>query len=338
MAFDVNIQNAFANCETETAMKRTDLSLKGLEVFQLVATMGSAQAVAQETGLSVSTISHHLRSLEDQLGVALLDHRRRPMVLTPAGGVFLKYIDEALGLIRKAQAELVTGDVHQATSLRLGLIEDVDSEIGPELAVMLASGMPRCAFTHHTRPSHEILRLLRKRQIDIGLANRPSDAVLDLQETPFLRDPFVLAVPVSAELAPEGFLAGDSKLPFLRYSTAQIISGQIEAQLRRLKVSLPTRFNIESHQTMMAMIAAGEGWAITTPLSFMRARRFHRQVRLHPFPSKGFARFLSVFATPECSQTSQQMVCHTLQSLTRKRALQPALEMMPWLERDFHLL
>ncbi len=87
-------------------MPRTDLSLKWLEVFQLAATLGSVQAVAQETGLSISTVSHHLRSLEDQLGVSLLDHRRRPMVLTPAGSVFLKYIEEAMSLIRKARATM----------------------------------------------------------------------------------------------------------------------------------------------------------------------------------------------------------------------------------------
>jgi DNA-binding transcriptional LysR family regulator len=44
----------------------------------------------REAGLSISTVSHHLRSLEAQLGVTLLNHARRPMTLTPVGAVFLK--------------------------------------------------------------------------------------------------------------------------------------------------------------------------------------------------------------------------------------------------------
>ena len=43
-------------------MQETDLSLKWLEVFKLTAALGSVRAVAKETGLSISTVSHHLKS------------------------------------------------------------------------------------------------------------------------------------------------------------------------------------------------------------------------------------------------------------------------------------
>ena len=64
------------------------LSLRWLEVFQLIAKSGSIQQVASETDLSISTVSNHLRSLETALSVDLVDHGRRPMGLTPAGEVF----------------------------------------------------------------------------------------------------------------------------------------------------------------------------------------------------------------------------------------------------------
>ncbi|MFK8033993.1 MAG: LysR family transcriptional regulator [Hyphomicrobiales bacterium] len=318
-------------------MLRSDLSLKWLEVFQFTATLGSIQKVAHETGLSISTVSHHLRSLENRLGVDLLDHSRRPMVLTPAGSIFLKYVDEALTMIRKGQAAIVFGNILEAQRLRLGLIEDFDSDIAPELAVNLASGMPNCDFIHRTCASHAILELLRQRQIDLGVANRPSENTLDLLETPFLRDPFVLAAPSNSKNSPEELLAGNSTLPFLRYSTSQHISQQIETHMRRLRISLPNRFEVESNQTMMAMIAAGSGWAITTPLSFMRAQRFHSQVQLHPFPGKGFAREIFILTTPECAEATQLFVSNTLRSLVQKRVLQPALEVMPWLGSTFRL-
>ncbi|MGI9366087.1 MAG: LysR family transcriptional regulator [Rhizobiaceae bacterium] len=318
-------------------MLRSGLSLKWLEVFQLAANLGSVKMVAKETGLSVSTVSHHLRSLEDHLGVDLLDHSRRPMMLTPAGGIFLKHIDEALTLIRKAQATIVSGNVLEARKLRLGLVEDFDSNIAPELAVYLASGMPNCDFTHRTASSHQILELLRQRHIDIGVANRPGERVLDLQETPFLRDPFVLAAPLNCPYTPDELLAGTGTVSFLRYSSSQMISGQIETHLRRLRISLPHRFELESNQTMMAMIASSSGWAVTTPLSYMQAQNFHSQVRLHPFPGKGFARNISVFATPECAEATQVFVNGILQNLVQKRALQPVHESMPWLADLFRL-
>ncbi|MCP4319810.1 MAG: LysR family transcriptional regulator [Hyphomicrobiales bacterium] len=319
-------------------MQRSRLSLKWLEVFQLAARSGSVQAVASETGLSVSTVSHHLQRLDDRLGVSLLDHNRRPMVLTPAGNVFLRYVEEALSLIRKAEIEAVSGNMIEARSLRLGLLDDFDSEVAPELARTLAAGMQNCEFTHYTRTSHDILRLLRNRQIDVGVAARPMDDVTDLVEYPLLRDPFVLVTPASHGLSPEDYLAGKSALPFIRYSRTQVIGRQIEAQLRRLRIALPNRFEMESNQSIIGMVADGSGWAITTPMSYLRARRFHTQTDLHRFPGKSFARYVSLFTTDEYAQSVAQMIASTLRRLIQLRSIEPALEQIAWLDDNFFLV
>ncbi len=319
-------------------MDKSNLSLKGLEVFQLTANLGSVQAAGREMGLSISTVSHHLRSLEDQLGVALLDHARRPMTLTPAGAVFLKNIDEALKLIRKAHAEVTLGNMTEARHLRLGLIEDFDSDIGPELAVLLANGMPKCDFAHYTRFSNEILDMLHAQKLDIGIASQPGNNTSQLKEFPMLRDPFVLAIPTKCTTRPADFLAGSGGLPMLRYARDQQIRKQIEAQLRRLRIDLPVRFEVESNQTMMAMIAAGSGWAVTTPTCYFRARRFHDQVQLHPFPAKGFARHLSLFARDECADEVIGTINSAMRNLIEMRLIQPAIEAMPWLRDELYLL
>ena len=124
------------------ANAKKDLSLKWLELFQICARKGSLQAAAKETGLTISTVSHHIRSLEDHLGIELFNHARRPMVLTPKGNVFLRNIDSALLMIRKAKAEASAGSLAEASLLRVGTIEDFDSDIIPEVAVYLAKQMP----------------------------------------------------------------------------------------------------------------------------------------------------------------------------------------------------
>ena len=319
-------------------MKRSQLSLKWLEVFQLTARCGSVQGAADETGLSVSTVSHHIQALERSLGVALLDHTRRPMSVTPAGAVFLRYTDEALRLLRKAEVEAQSGALSQMRNLSVALIEDFDSEVGPELARFLTASMPNCAFRYFTRPSHDILGLLRSRDIDIGIAARPQFDLPDLVEIPLLRDPYVLAVPVNRTISPEDYLADRSGLPFLRYSRGQIVGAQIDAQLRRLRVALPNRFEFESNQSLMGMIAEGDGWAVTTPLNYMRARRFHRQITLIPFPGKGFARYLSAFTNDIHARDVTATVAETMQRLIQARSVEPAIERMGWLRDIFRLL
>ena len=319
-------------------MKPTRLSLKWLDVFLHVARTGSIRAASEDTGLSISTVSHHLRQLETALGPPLFDHARRPMPVTPAGAVFQRRIDEALRLIRKAEAEAQAGSLQETRHLSIALVEDFDSEIGSELARILTASMPQCRFRHLTRPSHEILDLLRGQEIDMGIAARPQFDAPDLTEMPLLRDPFVLALPASAHHAVEDVFAGRTALPLLRYARNQIMAKQIEQQLRRLRVSLPDQFEFDSNQTIMRLVAEGDGWAITTPANYMRANRFHRQIRLAPFPGKGFARYISVFTTELANETVARTVTETMRHLIQTRAIEPAIDGLPWLADQFRLL
>lgn len=317
---------------------RPELSLKGLDLFLICARKGALQAVAQEAGLSVSTVSHHLRQLEQHLGVALFDHDRRPLVLTPRGQVFLRRIEPAVMAIRKARAEAMSGSLAEASHLRLGTIEDLDSDIVPELAVYLSRRMPACDFTYHSDVSHQILHMLRDRQLDLGITASPSERFRDLQDRPLLRDPFVVVLPLGTEQPVAEIVQGRSKLPFLRFSGALIIAQQIEAQLRRLGVDSPHRFECGNNQTLMAMVAAGAGWTITTPLLFARARRFHPQLRMHQFPGKAFARTLVLAATPDCSAAILDLVDAELRRLLTRHAVAPFHASTPWLKDMFTLI
>lgn len=319
-------------------MQRTSLSLRGLEIFQLLAKSGSVRKVAAETGLSISTISHHMRSVEESLGVELLDHSRRPMVLTPAGSIFARHVEDGLQAIRRGETELTAGDLSQVRELRFGIVDDFDSEVAPELAQFLANAMPMCTFKHHTRPSHEILQLLHEQKLDIGVATRPIADLPGLVEIPLLRDPFVIALPSRCEDAPEHLLAGRSKLPLLRYSRHQIIGSLIEAQLRRTRKNLPNRFELESNQSIFGMIAENSGWAITTPASFARAKRFHEKIVLHPFPGKGFSRTLSLFCSKFYPATSADMIAQSLRRLLSRYFVSPISQKYTWLRQDFRVL
>ncbi|WP_120501144.1 LysR family transcriptional regulator [Roseovarius sp. EL26] len=319
-------------------MKKTRLSLKWLEIFLLITRHGSLQAASEEAGLSISTVSHHLRSLEDELGVQLFDHKRRPIRLTSEGSIFQRNISEAMRLIHKAETEATTENVSQTRNLKLALIEDFDSEITPELARSLIDSMPNCRFQHLTRPSHDILELLKNNDIDIGVATRPQFPQPDLNEIPLLRDPFVMILPATNDTPPERLLDDPSTLPLLRYNQNQIIGTQIETQLRRLRISQPVQFEFDSNQTLMNMVAEGHGWAITTPTNFMRARRFHRQIKLVPFPGKEFARFISVFTTDLCAPQILTAINQTLRNLIQSHSISPMTQKFPWLRDQFNLM
>lgn len=315
-----------------------DLSLRWLELFQIYARTQSLQATADEAGLSASTVSHHLRNLEDHLGVALFDHARRPMVLSPKGKTFLRNISQAMQAIRKATAEASAGSVGDMTHLRVGTIEDLDSDVTPALAVYLSKQMPGCDFLYHTGTSHEIIKMLRQRALDLGIVTTPTSAVSDLTDWPILREPFVAVLPVAADASLPDIIAGHHKLPFLQFSRDLIIATQIEAQLRRLGVRLPNTFECGNSQTLMAMVADGAGWTITTPLLFSRARRFQSKVRMHPFPGKTFGRTLSLVAGPDCARPVTDLVKQKLRDGLSRHVIADTHRDVPWLKDQFTLI
>ncbi len=321
-----------------TPTSNKELSLKWLELFQSYARTHSLQATATETGLSKSTVSHHLRSLEEHLGVALFDHARRPMVLTPTGRNFLRNIAQAMQGIRKATAEASSGNVADTSYLRIGTIEDLDSDVTPELAVHLSHKMPECNFLYHTGTSHQIIEKLRRRELDLGIVTSPEKPVNELIDWPLLRDPFVAVLPKSADAPLPDIVAGHTKLPFLQSSSDLIIAAQIEAQLRRLGVQLPNKFECGNNQTLMAMVAAGAGWTITTPLLFARARRFQPKLRMLPFHGKSFARTLSLITSLDCAQSVIDLVSHKVRGELSRQVISETHRTIPWLKDQFVLI
>ncbi len=129
-------------------------------------------------------------------------------------------------------------------------------------------------FLYHTDSSHTIIEMLRNRQLDLGIASIPSEQFRDLQDRPLLHDPYVLVLPLNVAQSIPDIMEGRAKLPFLRFSSNLVIARQIESHLGRLGISAPHRFECANNQTLMAMVAAGAGWTISTPLLFRAPKGF----------------------------------------------------------------
>ncbi|MDP5008911.1 MAG: LysR family transcriptional regulator [Glaciimonas sp.] len=110
-------------------MKTCDLSQ--LEVFALVAQQRSFRKAAQLRGVSASALSHTLRTLEEQLGVRLLNRTTRSVTLTEAGQRLLTRITPALQEIDEAIEEINDFRTSPTGTLRLNVPRTVADLILP---------------------------------------------------------------------------------------------------------------------------------------------------------------------------------------------------------------
>lgn len=84
-------------------MDRSDVTLERMRSFVRVAERGSLSAVARELGVGQSTITRHLRELEQALGVALLGRTTRGVSLTAEGA---RYYDDCLRILRMVEQSI----------------------------------------------------------------------------------------------------------------------------------------------------------------------------------------------------------------------------------------
>jgi hypothetical protein len=66
-----------------------------------------------------------------------------------------------------------------------------------------------------------------------------------------------------------------------------------------MNLHLPHRFEMDSNQSISALVASGTGWTITTPLSLLRAGRFAGGIDAHPLPGDPLERRIVLFATDD---------------------------------------
>jgi len=319
-------------------MAGTKLSIQALEVFETLARTLSLQETARIMGMSISSVSHHLNRLEQELGVRLIDRSRRPMILTPAGFNFARRIEEGLRHIRLAQSETAIGGLYQARELRIGVIEDFEGNIVPDLAIKLAQHLPRLKLTLRTEPSHSAVRLVENRQLDLAIAAGPQESDRRLTTHDILRDPFVLVTPKSRTLCADTYLSDASGVPFLRYNAHHQIGMQVEAHLKRNAVTLANRHEFDSNQSILALIANNQGWTITTTVVLLRTQRFLDEVSVSSLPIAAFARTISLFADPEHNVETANVITTLIRRLAQTHTLEPALKRYPWLAGSLNII
>ena len=309
--------------------------LNALKVFLAVSTCGNMTSAAKRLGLTQSAVSQSIRQLEDNLGTVLLDRAQRPLTLTAAGTVLQRH---AVPLVEDASA-LATVVRQAGTSkvqeLRIGIIDSFASTVGPSLIRSLLEQVERLSF--RSGLAHDQAEGLLSRNLDLIISSDGMDDVDGLDRYRILTEPFVLLLPEKlAAVNPrpdlKALAAGHS---LIRFSARSQIGAQIERHLRRLGVKAPRLLEVDATDALMAMVGAGLGWAIATPLCLLQARSQIASIRVVPFPATGFVRQLHLFARAgeygELPQRVAQLACDIL-----KRDCAPELrKLVPWLRGQF---
>ncbi|MEM9476508.1 MAG: LysR family transcriptional regulator [Pseudomonadota bacterium] len=314
------------------------ITLWGVEVFAATAEERSISAAARRLDASPSAISQQLSNLENALGTRLVDRSARPLALTPAGGVFLLRAQTILNEAAEARAELAMNDLSRLSRFNLGMIEDFDADVTPQLLAEMGDTLTGTRFLLETGASHRLYDLLETRVLDVIVAAETTAASSWAEVHPLLEEPFIAAVPKGALDGAGDPLATLRPMPLIRYTKRHLMGRQIAAHLARQNLTLDHRFELDSYHAILAMVAAGAGWSIMTPLGYLRAGRFRDKVDVIALPMAPMARTISLIARRGVLHDMPEQVAARLRPLLTDLIVGPAKARMPWLGDGLRVL
>jgi DNA-binding transcriptional LysR family regulator len=309
------------------------VTLWGIEVFVSAAEEGAISSAARRLGVSPSAISQQLSGLEAALGAVLLDRSTRPLQLTSAGVMFRRHAQTILNTTAEAQAELARADLSTLTTLRLGMIEDFDADVTPRLLQALSDDMRGCRFLLETGASHRLLDQLEARALDIVVA---ADAEPGLgsdgdwrEAHPLMAEPFVAVTERGAQPETQSLIL---------YSARHLMGRRIAQHLAQLGIRPAHRFELDSYHAILAMVAAGAGWTILTPLALHHAARFAPHLDMHPLPFAPLERTLSLSTRAGILHDMPLQIADRMRALLQEQVIRPALATWPMLQGQLRLL
>jgi len=315
------------------------ITLWGIEIFMAAADERSISAAARRLGASPSTVSQQLTNLESAVGATLLDRNARPVRLTKAGEIMHRRAQAILNEAAQARAELAMSDLSMLTRFRLGMIEDFEADVTPQLLTHMAGEIRGCQFLLETGASHHLYDLLDSRALDVIVAAELGGEAEWVEVHPLLREPFVVA-------APRGVMPAESdrllrhlrRMPLIQYTQRHYMGRLVSSHIARQNITLPHRFELDSYHAILALVGQGQGWTILTPLALRRAQRFAAQIDVFDLPFEPLSRTISLTARRGILQDMPTNVAATLKPILQETVIAPSVARHPFLRETLKLL
>lgn len=122
------------------------MEIRQLRTFRAVATLNSFNQAAEVLGYAQSTVSAHIKALEDDLDVRLFNRSGKSISPTKAGELLLQYAQRILDIEDEIRAELI-GQVEPHGCLAIRIPETVSTYFLPAILATFHSIFPKVGFT-----------------------------------------------------------------------------------------------------------------------------------------------------------------------------------------------
>lgn len=253
-------------------------------------------SAARTLGLTQPAVSLAIGELEKKLGFDLFDRTVRPLALTVAGGLLRQRAGALIAEARQIGPLLRETEHGKVPLIRVGIVDSLSRVLSAPLSSYLATKADEVSILLGLTASHASDLLTRRLDLFLGVDDLEDWA--GLERWPLAKEPYILLLPAGTE-APRTVASLRKlaqSLPLIRFSSRSQTGLEIEAHLRRLGITAPRSFEFDTPYGVTSLVAAGSGFAITTPLCIREAAVPEASLVTAPLPGPQISRKLTLVA------------------------------------------
>ncbi|GAA1359226.1 LysR family transcriptional regulator [Streptomyces beijiangensis] len=259
------------------------MTLDDLRVFVAVCRAGSLSAVARDLACTQSAVSQHVKRLEREVGVRLVERHARGVVPTVAGRILRAAAEEGIGgldLALRQLAELARGD---GGSVRITTGGTTVRHFMSEAIVDFRRRSPKVGLEFRTEnSSRSCFDALAEHDVDLAWITVGAP-VRGIEQRPVVELPWVLAVGAGDPLAARERIEPDelAAVQLIRLPENSTSRAHLDASFREFGVRQDGGTGVADWDTAMHLAELGLGSAVVPALP----GPVHPGLRLVPVPA-----------------------------------------------------
>lgn len=202
-------------CSAET-IKTLVMELRHLISFVAVADTGSMSNAAIRCHITQGAISHHIKSLEDELDTVLIERRSKEAFLTDSGKAFLRRARNIIKEAQESKDEIASIKGHLCGELRIGVGSFIEPYIR-RAGIIFLKRYPDVLLHVQFDHAHVLNKMLRNEELDLAFTMNTAYHYEGIESKPCV--PFSL----SAIMSKRNKLADKDSVSFDDFMQSKVI-------------------------------------------------------------------------------------------------------------------
>ncbi len=270
------------------------INFRQLEVFCAVADTRSFTRASHVLFISQSTVSQHIRDLEESLNVKLFHRNRRSVSLTPAGEGLVERGRQIFLMLQEAETDVRTTKDPYSGKLSFGCASTTLLYRLPDILAEYTRRYPNVELNITGGAIQEVAPQMWSGALDFALVVLPLSSPM-LEKQVLFEESFALVLPASHALAqrPHVDIADVAAERFILNRPGQNTRKLIDKYLFKKRITPRVAIELAETEAIKAMVARGLGISVL-PESALLDARDRPEWKAFPLPRKDIKRALAV--------------------------------------------